>query len=111
MKEEDLVKFNFALPYIFLPRAQQKPQYDTIANVVTEVNGKGATFEFDWQMDDLEVRPAPACLCAFPRFVSRAQAPFRFSSVKRKGFRSSHARGTVFYNACSSWEGSSLTEA
>lgn len=56
MKEEDLVKFNFALPYIFLPRAQTEPQHDTIVNVVTEVNGKGATFEFDWEMDELDVR-------------------------------------------------------
>jgi len=54
MKEEDRVKFNFALPYIFLPRAQEAPRFDTIANVVTEVNGKGATFEFDWDMDDLD---------------------------------------------------------
>jgi hypothetical protein len=56
MKEEELVKFNFALPYIFLPRAQEAPTFDdTIVTVVTEVNGRGTSFEFDWtDMDEVD---------------------------------------------------------
>lgn len=73
MKEEELVKFNFALPYIFLPRAQEAPTFDdTIVTVVTEVNGRGTSFEFDWtDMDEVDVRflraLASSCLQdAFP---------------------------------------------
>merc|ERR1711879_655586 len=54
MSEEELAQYNYALPYIFLPRVQEEPKSDTVVNVVTEVNGKGATFEFDWEMDDVE---------------------------------------------------------
>lgn len=54
MSEEELAQYNYALPYIFLPRVQEEPKSDTVVNVVTEVNGKGATFEFDWAMDDVE---------------------------------------------------------
>ena len=56
MSEEELAQYNYALPYIFLPRVQEEPKSDTVVNVVTEVNGKGATFEFDWAMDDVDVR-------------------------------------------------------
>jgi hypothetical protein len=71
MKEEELVKFNFALPYIFLPRAQEEPtSEDSVVNVVTEVNGKGATFEFDWEMDEVDVRVPSSPSTAHARFRS-----------------------------------------
>ncbi len=55
MKEEELRRFEYALPYIFLPRAQEEVNYDTTVNVVTELNGKGLTFEYDWEMDEIDV--------------------------------------------------------
>lgn len=84
MSEEELAQYNYALPYIFLPRVQEEPKSDTVANVVTEVNGKGATFEFDWAMDDVDVRKPLSRHSYVAHTPYAPKAAFRFRQVKRK---------------------------
>lgn len=58
LKEEQLRRWEYALPYIFLPRVQEEPIANSEVSVLLEIeghSGKIPPLSFDWQFDELEV--------------------------------------------------------
>jgi len=59
LKEEQLRRFEYALPYIFLPRVQEEPTANTEVSLLLDIEGNSGKIppvSFDWQFDELEVR-------------------------------------------------------
>jgi hypothetical protein len=55
MKEEDVRKYEYCLPYFIRPRDMlDKEQYPTEVIGSTTIEGRGISYEFNWDMDDLE---------------------------------------------------------
>jgi len=58
LKEEQLRRFDYALPYIFLPRVQEEPTANTEVSLLLDIEGESGKIPlitFDWQFDELEV--------------------------------------------------------
>lgn len=53
LSETKSTNYSYVLPYMFFP---EKPgdEQNTNVNVVTTMDGKGVTFEYDWDMDDFD---------------------------------------------------------
>eukprot|EP01089_Gocevia_fonbrunei_P006765 TRINITY_DN1771_c0_g2_i2.p1 TRINITY_DN1771_c0_g2~~TRINITY_DN1771_c0_g2_i2.p1 ORF type:complete len:366 (-),score=81.03 TRINITY_DN1771_c0_g2_i2:73-1170(-) len=54
LKEEQSRRFEYALPYIFLPRALPPIQVDTEVNCFCTIEGKGIAFQYDWELDEMD---------------------------------------------------------
>lgn len=55
MKEEDVKKYEYCLPYFFRPRdALSSTDYPTDVTGMCTIGGHGVSFDFDWEMDDLD---------------------------------------------------------
>ena len=46
-------EYEYAVPYIWIPRLNEDVDYDTSVQIVTECGGRGLTFEYDWTMDEI----------------------------------------------------------
>ena len=49
-----LKDYEYAIPYVWIPKNHENEDYETSVNVIESLGGKGLTFEFDWEMDDLK---------------------------------------------------------
>jgi len=57
LKEEQLRRFEYARPNIFLPREQKEPEANSEVSLLLEIegtSGKIPPLSFDWQFDELE---------------------------------------------------------
>ncbi|KAA8499308.1 hypothetical protein FVE85_6893 [Porphyridium purpureum] len=61
MKEDDVRRYDYVLPYILFPHKQEDEQVDTVVNIMVDTDAllpakisKPLVFEFDWEMDELD---------------------------------------------------------
>jgi len=57
LKEEQLRRWEYALPYIFLPRVQEEPTANSEVSILLDIDGqsnKVPPLTYDWQFDELE---------------------------------------------------------
>lgn len=54
MGEEDRIKYDYCLPYIFIPDKQEEVEKNTEVLVQLTIGGRGLSLNFDFEMDELE---------------------------------------------------------
>jgi len=54
MTEEDRKEYEYAIPYIWFPKNEANKDFDTDVHIITEMNGRGLNFSFDWTFDELD---------------------------------------------------------
>lgn len=52
--EEERVKYDYCLPYIFLPDKQEAIEKNTEVLVQVTIGGKGLSLDYDYEMDELD---------------------------------------------------------
>jgi hypothetical protein len=54
LPEDQRKEYEYAIPYIWFPKNDLKKEFDTDVHIITELNGRGLNFSFDWSFDELD---------------------------------------------------------
>jgi len=54
MTEDDRKEYEYAIPHIWFPKNEANKDFDTDVHIITEMNGRGLNFSFDWTFDELD---------------------------------------------------------